>query len=352
MWNLALRSIKGSKSRCLLGAGGVATAVLVFLLLSSSFSGLVEKSIDLYRGAQVWDILVIDDDMSEEKISDIEKIEGILMQPGIRMDGGVKGGVLPFLGLKENILDLDIDGSFPEGDQIVLPERLKDQWNYSVGDKIQVSFIKEDTIHIETLEVSGVVSDSDAAVINLEKAQELCGCTYNAVFIILGEADFDNVIREIEKIHPDEIVSYETLVRSVQKEYGLTQFSMNLASSLVFLVAGIGMFATMMISVTGRKREIGILKAIGVRSGELFLLFLMESVLVTGIGALIGVGVSACITFSLNMTGRLFILESSMVAKSIVLSFLVTFLFSLYPLWIAKRVSATDCMRLRGDITR
>jgi len=357
VWRIVLRTIKGNEPRCLLSAGGVATAILVFLLLSASFAGVVEKSLELYRSGQVWDIVVLDHTLTGEEIAEVRSLEGIRMQPGIGMDAGIRGDKLQIVGLegKGSVFKFEkVEGNFPEGDQIMLPEILAELWGTVIGDRIQVSFLVDNEIRFESFEVSAIFSDgTEPIVISLEKAREIISCEYNAVFIVLLEADPDFIYEHVEQIvAPEQIISYKDTVERIQEQYGLTKFSMNLASFLVFLVAGIGMFAMMMISVTARRREIGILKALGVKSGEVFSLFFLESVIVTSIGVAIGTGAALGSIFLLNLTGGLFILRSSMIIKGIVMCFVVTFLFSLYPLLVARRASVMDCMRLRGDIIR
>lgn len=105
-------------------------------------------------------------------------------------------------------------------------------------------------------------------------------------------------------------------------------------AAISLLVGGIGIMNIMLVSVTERTREIGIRKAIGAGRGSIMLQFLIEALLVSMMGCVIGIGVSWGI---LQVAGRLmgenmsFSMSMEVVWISVVFSGLIGVLFGLYP---------------------
>jgi len=103
-----------------------------------------------------------------------------------------------------------------------------------------------------------------------------------------------NVLRVRHKVpygKPNDfaVMTMDTLVSLYKQITGAAFLVMIVISSIGLLVGGIGVMNIMLVSVKERTREIGIRKALGARSGDILKQFLIEAVVLTGAGGLIGV---------------------------------------------------------------
>ncbi len=103
-----------------------------------------------------------------------------------------------------------------------------------------------------------------------------------------------NVLRVRRKVpygKPNDfaIMTTDTLVSLYNSITGAAFLVMIVISSIGLLVGGIGVMNIMLVSVKERTREIGIRKAIGARSSDILKQFLIEAIVLTGLGGMVGV---------------------------------------------------------------
>jgi ABC-type antimicrobial peptide transport system permease subunit len=68
-----------------------------------------------------------------------------------------------------------------------------------------------------------------------------------------------------------------------------------LIAFIALLISGIGIMNIMLVTVTERTREIGIRMAVGARRSHILSQFLMEAVIISGCGALLGIGIGVLV---------------------------------------------------------
>ena len=117
-------------------------------------------------------------------------------------------------------------------------------------------------------------------------------------------------------------------------------------AAISLLVGGIGISNIMLVTVTERTREIGIRKAVGATEGAILLQFLIEAVVLTVIGAAIGLGLAAV---TATVAAKVSPLEPSITNETILLALgmgaITGIVFGLFPAFRAARKNPVEALR-------
>jgi len=117
-------------------------------------------------------------------------------------------------------------------------------------------------------------------------------------------------------------------------------------ASISLVVGGIGIMNMMLTSVTERTREIGLRKAIGATPGNITLQFLVEAIVLTGLGGVIGVFMGWLVSVIVNATGSL---SAKVTVSAILLGvgvcMLIGIVFGFYPAHRAAKLDPIEALR-------
>ncbi|MCL6594049.1 MAG: FtsX-like permease family protein, partial [Alicyclobacillus sp.] len=117
-------------------------------------------------------------------------------------------------------------------------------------------------------------------------------------------------------------------------------------AAISLIVGGIGIMNIMLVSVTERTREIGIRKAVGAKKRNILLQFLVESVVLSVSGGLIGVLLGGGGSY---LVGQLLHMGNLVAVKSILYSvgfaLMVGIVFGVYPARKASNLNPIEALR-------
>ena len=149
--------------------------------------------------------------------------------------------------------------------------------------------------------------------------------------------------RHVKLDDPDNfgIATAESLVSEFRQIISTVALVMVVISSIGLLVGGIGVMDIMLVSVTERTREIGVRKAVGARQRDIAWQFLLEAVMLTGSGGLLGIAAG----WMLSLLIRVLVpsLPSTVPLWSVVTGFVVATTIGLFfGLWPAMKAARLD----------
>lgn len=125
-------------------------------------------------------------------------------------------------------------------------------------------------------------------------------------------------------------------------------FSLLLAAmaTVSLIVGGIGIMNVMLVSVTERTREIGVRLAVGARSRDIILQFLLEAILISIGGGILGVALGILsIPLAASLNSGLALLEPGSIPLALIVSVVIGILFGIYPALRAARLDPIEALR-------
>lgn len=167
--------------------------------------------------------------------------------------------------------------------------------------------------------------------VSLDEAGERIAALLNSSTGYRNLYRYDNLAVQKERL--DSILGGVTLVLSA-------------IGGISLVVSGLSIMTTMTVSVRERTREIGIKKAVGAKTLHILREFMVEAVLLTMAGSLLGIAASEGLTLAAGkITGLPLAIHKEVVAVMLLFSAGIGAVFGVYPAKLASRLRPVDALR-------
>lgn len=163
--------------------------------------------------------------------------------------------------------------------------------------------------------------------------------------------DIKDLLRAKHRLHQTEeddftIRTMEDIAKTIAGTSQTMMFMLMSIASISLIVGGIGIMNILLVSVTERTREIGLRMAVGAKRAHILLQFLIEAIIMTAIGGLLGVGTGIGIARLLTaIIGWPTIINTEAVVAAFLFSVVVGLFFGLYPANKASKLSPIEALR-------
>lgn len=153
----------------------------------------------------------------------------------------------------------------------------------------------------------------------------------------------------LKRLHKDEgytIFMMKSIIDGIAKVLVMVKYALGGIGAISLIVGGVGIVNVMMLTVTERIKEIGVMKAVGATRGNVQMIFMLESGLLGFVSGLIGITIGAGISIMISTLGA-FPIAVTWTSLAIGLGFgvITTTVAGVYPANKAARLDPVEALR-------
>ena len=382
MFDLIIKNITQRKLRTgltIFGIGLGIFAVIVMGGMSEHFNMTFDKSMSLTADK----IRVLPEggfgggNLNESKVREVKRIPGVsdaygfLQAPLDPETLGMFGGDV-VIGLppdKEEAAMKDTkltEGRFlvpGDGYRAVIGSSVAREFNLKAGDDLELKSKKvqrtSSITHVRNFTVVGILEYTgsffdNSVQIPLDRAQKFYDLGDTVSFILAipdPDTDPEDLSRRIE-LNVEKVKTFSPEELRKQIEQSLIVFSLITisAAALAAIIGGLSVMNTMLMSVSERTKEFGLMKALGAETKDILLMTMGEAALMGILGGIFGIIGGGALVYYLNdyLAARgtiLFSITPRLLIISIVFSTLLGVISGMYPAYRAAKMSPMEALR-------
>lgn len=325
-FQIATRFLKSSKGQTILIALGIAIGVSVQIFIGSLIQGLQKSLVDTTIGNQPQ--ITLTSNNEEKLIADYKEIvdrisanEEEVINLSVAADGPaliskneetysilLRGFNIDEADSIFNIKESLVEGTLPDSEgEVLIGVDLKEEADISIGDEIELlaNFGDTSTVTVTGFFNLGVASlNKSWTITNLETAQNVFSYDDQVTSINMQLKDVflaDTVADSIKERETSETLVVDNW--KAQNEDLLSGLNGQSVSSImiqVFVMISVllGIASILAITVVQKSKQIGILKAMGIKDKDSSLIFLFQGLLLGVLGAILGVALGLLLAFT------------------------------------------------------
>jgi putative ABC transport system permease protein len=349
--SLATRNVLRNRWRSGLTTAGIAVSVAICIWFAHMMNAMLDEMVDSMTGSEIGDVQMTSEAYVEESnlfnalalrdvnldavraLPEVEAVSARLQAFGLIGDEknsqvarvlGVfpsdEAGVSKLSStLKEGSWLSEETQVWPESAEVVLGKMLAKQLKVTVGDTLAIFTNGADgSLGNDKLVVKGIASTGSSALdrmgvwMHIERSQELAALDGRVHLVVVKGArgtDVETLAAAVRGAAGAGVVTrtWRQVVPSLDAMIEVSKGSMGIIYFIIFLIAALGILNTQRMSALERRREFGVLIAIGTTPMRLARLVMTEAVVLSAIGGLFGMLLGGLAVYNNQVNGLDFV---------------------------------------------
>ncbi len=379
-WKLVWRNLTRRRSRFVFTLSAIAVGIASVVTLLSLGSGLeaeIRRQADVlgaellvtpkgwcaYEQISVLTGESLPEALAAADVDRIRRIDGLTAVPYLTQRAVIRNQPVPLVGVLAGPMKEFREWGLARGEyrlderHVVVGHAVAEQFDLDVGDTLRVRG--------SGFTVSGVLApvgnrDDLAVYMDLSVAQRVYRTGGKVSFVAVRVDDIrriDEYIAKIQGAANVAVVSDKQLLRSVLAIVGSVGNALQLIAAVAVLAACFGITNTMMTAIYERRREIGVLDALGAKKSTIFSVFVGESAVYGLLGGVLGVAAGFAFSYVaapyigqneftafLGSEQSVKVFDVGIAIEALVFAVLVAVLSGLYPALRAAKLSPVEAI--------
>jgi len=381
IFKLVARNLLRRKGRFVFTLLGITIGMASFVALLS-LGGNMRSEVTYQAQALGGNVIIVPDDLcvfnqiaiiTGEAISEslhfdaferISAIEGITAIPHLTQRTAIHNELVTVTGILPEETKTFREWEMSAGEYFSSPHEHAAIVGMSTANRFDLELGDILTIRGEEFPVIGILAttgSNDDATVHLplavvQRIFEREGLVSYISAVVDNMANIDYYTAAIIDMANVNVATNEQLLGSVLAILASVNVTLQMVAGVALIAAAFGIINTMMTAVFERRREIGILQAIGGKGSEIFKIFVLESGLYGLLGGLIGVGVGFLVSLiaapivaqnnadllkGVEMGANI---DASLVLTTVAFSLVISILSGLYPAWKAAKLTPVEAI--------